>query len=168
MQESTTAAEPSARPSDVVLAGGTFADAAGMGPRALEAIYGLAYQEMEQQHFAEAERTLRALCLTSHTSPRYWMALGACRQKMGAYEDAIYAYSMVAELGHADPMAPLRAAECYLMLGLYEEALSGIESALTLAVYADDPSAVIQHLEVLVEALDKAGGKPSSAKPESR
>ena len=156
--QTSIGSEVSRRPADVLLAGGTLADAAGMGPRQLEAIYSLAYQEMEQRHYAEAEKTLRALCLVSHSSARYWMALGTCRQKMGSYEDAVYAYSMVAELGHLDPMAPLRAGECYLMLGLYEEAVSGIEAALSLAPYADDPLALVQHLEVLVEALEKAGG----------
>jgi len=166
--ETRTASEAGDRPADVLLAGGTLADAAGMGPQQLEAIYNLAYQEMEQRHYAEAERTLRALCLVSHNSERYWMALGACRQKMGAYEEAVYAYSMVAELGHPDPMAPLRAAECYLMLGLYDEAVSGIEAALTLAPYADDPLAVIQHLEVLMQALEKASGNTPEDKPATR
>jgi type III secretion system low calcium response chaperone LcrH/SycD len=163
-----SATGPTDRPADVLLAGGTLADAAGMGPRQLEAIYGLAYQEMEQRHYAEAERTLRALCVASHNSERYWMALGTCRQKMGAYEDAVYAYSMVAELGHPDPMAPLRAAECYLMLGLYDEAVSGIESALALAPYAEDPLTVVQHLEVLVQALEKASGNTPKDEPASR
>jgi type III secretion system low calcium response chaperone LcrH/SycD len=169
MQETSTGSGASRRPADVLLAGGTLADAAGMGPRQLEAIYSLAFQEMEQRHYADAEKTLRALCLASHNSTRYWMALGACRQKMGSYEDAVYAYSMVAELGHPDPMAPLRAAECYLMLGLYEEAVSGIEAALALAPYADDPLALVQHLEVLVQALEKAsGGDNPKSDPASR
>ena len=73
--------------------------------------------------------------------------------------------SLLASCAALAVTAPLRAAECYLMLGLYEEAVSGIESALTLAVYADDPSAVIQHLEVLVEALDKASGETASTTP---
>jgi type III secretion system low calcium response chaperone LcrH/SycD len=158
MQQITADSATSARAAEVLLGGGTLADAAGMGERQLEAIYGLAYQEMEQRHYAEAERTLRALCLVGHKSGRYWMALGACRQRMGAYEEAIYAYSMVAELGHPEPMAPLRAAECYLMLGLYDEAVSGIEAALALAPHADEPLALAQHLEVLVQALEKATG----------
>lgn len=158
MQQTTSDGGASSKPVEVLLAGGTLADAAGMGQRELEAIYSLAYQEMEQQHFAAAERTLRGLCIVSHSSPRYWMALGACRQKMGAYEPAIHAYSMVADLGDLDPAVPLRAAECYLMLGLYEEALSGIEAAMARVRHADDPLALVEHLEILFQALEKASG----------
>ena len=168
MQQTSIEGRPSARPADVLLAGGTLADAAGMGSRELEAIYSLAYQEMEQQHFVDAEKTLRGLCLVSHNSPRYWLALGACRQKMGAYELAIHAYSMVADLGDPDPTAPLRAAECYLMLGLYEEALSGIKAAMAQVRHAEDPLALVQHLELLFHALEKASGNETPREQASR
>lgn len=157
MQQSVEAAA-TARPAEVLLAGGTLADAAGMGPSQLEAIYGLAFQEMDQSHYQEAEKTLRALCLVSHTSSRYWLALGVCRQKMGAFEAAVHAYSMAAEQGDLDPMVPLRAAECYLMLGMYDEAVSAIDAALDMVSRADDPQAVVRHIELLVEALEKASG----------
>ena len=156
MQQTVEAA--SARPAEVLLGGGTLADAAGMGPPQLEAIYGLAFQEMDQSHFVEAEKTLRALCLVSHTSARYWLALGVCRQKMGAFEAAVHAYSMAAEQGDLDPMLPLRAAECYLMLGMYDAAVSGIDAAMDMVSQAEDPQAVVRHIELLVEALEKASG----------
>lgn len=168
MQETSIASGSSSRSADVLLAGGTLADAAGMNGQALEAIYSLAYQEMEQRHYIEAEKTLRGLCLISHSSPRYWMALGACRQKMGAYELAIHAYSTVADLGDLDPMVPLRAAECYLMLGLYEEALDGIEAAIGQVRHADDPLALVEHLEVLFQAVEKASGGDTQKDQPSR
>ncbi|HMR32422.1 MAG TPA: SycD/LcrH family type III secretion system chaperone [Geminicoccaceae bacterium] len=166
MQQSVETA--AARPAEVLLTGGTLADAAGMGPSQLEAIYGLAFQEMDQRHYDEAEKTLRALCLVSHTSARYWLALGVCRQRMGAFEAAVHAYSMAAEQGDLDPMVPLRAAECYLMLGMYDEAVSGIEAALETTHTAEDPQALVRHIELLVEALEKASGATPRNDPAPR
>ncbi|HET6467216.1 MAG TPA: SycD/LcrH family type III secretion system chaperone [Geminicoccaceae bacterium] len=142
-------------PASALLDGATFKEVVGLDDHDMAAIYSLAYVQYEQSRFAEAEKTFRVLCFHDHKNPRYWLGLGAARQQLKDYEGAIAAYSMLAENGGTDPYAPLYAAECYLALGLFEEAISGLEVALDWAVHAEDPQAVIRHVEVLYTALEQ-------------
>ena len=54
------------------------------------------------------------------------------------------------------------------MLGLYEEALSGIEAAMAQVRHAEDPLALVQHLELLFHALEKASGNETPREQASR
>lgn len=155
------------RTAAVLAAGGALSDVLGLGPSDLEAIYGLAFNFYEQGKYEEAERAFEVLCFSDHRQPRHWMGLGAARQLRKDYQGAVLAYSMVAESGGTDPMAPLHAAECYLALGMPEEAISGLEAALAWAENAKDPAMVIARVEVMIEALDKLlGGGAAAASPE--
>jgi type III secretion system low calcium response chaperone LcrH/SycD len=152
----TSAAQKRAadEPAAGILAGDTFAAVAGLDADDLEAIYHLGYNQYEQGQYVEAERTFQVLCFHDHLSPRFWFGLGAARQQLKDYAGAIMAYSMVPETGSANPLAPLRAAECYIALGLFEEAVSGLETALD---WADngDRQAVIRHVDILFQALEQ-------------
>ncbi len=155
MTMSAAEKETAVGPAAAILAGGTFAEVAGFDTEDLEALYGLAYNEYEQGQYADAERTFQVLCFHDHLSARFWLGLGAARQQLKDYAGAIMAYSMVAETGNTDPLAPLRAAECYIALGLFEEAVSGLEAALDWADNAGDRQAVIRHVEILYQALEQ-------------
>ena len=134
-------------------AGGAIKDVVGLTDGDLEAVYGLAYQLYEQGQHEYAEKAFGVLCFSDHRSPRYWMGLGATRQVRKNYEGAVLAYSMVAECGSTDPLAPLHAAECYLALGLYDEAISGLRAAVAWAEGGADGAAVVDRAEVVAEAL---------------
>jgi type III secretion system low calcium response chaperone LcrH/SycD len=153
----TSAAHESAaqEPAASILAGGTFAAVAGLDADDLEAIYHLGYNQYEQEQYAEAERAFQVLCFHDHLSPRFWLSLGAARQQLKDYAGAIMAYSMIPETGSANPLAPLRAAECYIALGLFEEAVSGLEAALDWADNGGDRQGVIRHVEILFQALEQ-------------
>lgn len=164
MAQTSTAAPPTEKsPAETILAGGTFADIAGLDENGLNAIYELAYNEFEQGDFAAAERTFRVLCFSDHRAERHWLGLGAARQRLKDYEGAIQAYSMAAETGSTNPLVPLRAAECYVSLGLLEEAVSGLETAIQWAGNADDPAAIGRHIDVLFEVVKKLAGGSADA-----
>jgi type III secretion system low calcium response chaperone LcrH/SycD len=159
----TQPAEPPRAPVERVLEGGTWKDVAGLGEAEMEAIYGLAYGQYQQGRFEDADKTFRVLCFHDHRNPRYWLGLGATRQQLKDYEGAIAAYSMLAEMGGNDPLAPLYAAECYIAVGLFDEAIDGLEAALDWAANAQDPQAVIRHVEVLYTALEQLAAAARNA-----
>jgi type III secretion system low calcium response chaperone LcrH/SycD len=141
-------------PVSVLLEGGRYKDVAGLTDGDIETLYYLAYTQYSQGQFADAEKTFRVLCFHDHLSDRFWLGLGAARQMLKDHEGAILAYSMIPEIGSFNPLAPLHAAECYLALGLYEQALAGLDCALECAGNAEEPEAVVKHIEVVFEALE--------------
>jgi type III secretion system low calcium response chaperone LcrH/SycD len=135
------------------LAGGAaYREIAGLDEDEMEAIYGVAYHAHEQGQHADAERTFRVLCLYDHRNERYWLGLGAARQAQRDFEGAIQAYSALAEMGSQNPLAPLHAAECYIALGMIEEAASALSAALDWAPNGDRDT-VRKRIEVLLTAL---------------
>lgn len=158
-----TAAPPAAPPPDPdaiarhLIDGGTFAGAVGIGEASLEALYSVAYNQYQQARYDEALATFRLLCLSDHRQGRHWLGLGATQQKLADYGGAVLAYSMAAEAGGStNPEAPLRAAECYLALGLIDEALSGLAQASAWAGNARDPERIEQQVERLAGAIQHA------------
>jgi type III secretion system low calcium response chaperone LcrH/SycD len=137
--------------------GGTFAGAVGIGEASLEALYSVAYNQYQQARYDEALTTFRILCLSDHRQGRHWLGLGATQQRLADYDGAVLAYSMAAEAaGSTNPEAPLRAAECYLALGLVDEALSGLAQAAAWAGPAADPGRVERQVEMLAGAVRRA------------
>lgn len=147
----------------VIIEGGTFKDAVGLTDGEMEVIYTLAYNQYSQQQFAEAEKTFRVLLIHDHLNQKFWMGLGATRQKLQDFEGALVAYSMIAELGGKDPRVPLHAAECFMALGMYDEAMSGLEAAAGWLGNADDRDAVLDHIEILFNALEQLAAQPAEA-----
>ena len=153
-------APPAAPPPDPdaiarhLIDGGTFAGAVGIGEDSLEALYSIAYNQYQQASYDEALTTFRLLCLSDHRQGRHWLGLGATQQKLADYGGAVLAYSMATEAaGSTNPEAPLRAAECYLALGLVDEALSGLAQASAWAGNAKDPERIEQQIERLAGAV---------------
>jgi type III secretion system low calcium response chaperone LcrH/SycD len=166
MAETSEAGGPRA---GLILEGGTWKDVVGLDEQDMRAIYSLGYVQYDQGKFDEADKTFRVLCFHDHKNPSYWLGLGAARQQLHDFEGAIAAYSMVDEVGGTDPRAPLYAAECYMALGLYEEAISGLEVAHEWAGHAAEPDKIHRHIEVLFTALEqmlgKAAGAPAGTRP---
>jgi type III secretion system low calcium response chaperone LcrH/SycD len=140
-----------------LMSGAAYRELAGLTEDEMEAIYGVAWRAYEQGEYDDAERTFRVLCLYDHLADRYWLGLGACRQARHDFEGAIQAYSALAEIGSRTPLAPLRAAECYIALGMVEEAASALDAALERADEGD-AAAVLQRVRLLLTALRKLAG----------
>lgn len=133
----------------------TYKEVVGLSDDDLEAIYGLAHGEYENGRYADAERTFTVLCLHDHRSERFWLGLGAARQQLNEFAGAVMAYSQAAEAGSTNPFVPLHAAECYFALGLYAEALHGLDVALDWASYNPEPGPIIDRVQALFEAFEK-------------
>lgn len=148
---------------EAVFAGRRLAEAMGLHEGTLDTLYSLGHQQYERGEHEDAEKTFAVLCLADHRSSRAWLGLGATRQKRGDLGGAITAYSMLAEVGGRDPRAPLHAAECYIAMGMWDEAVAGLEAALAWADEADEPDQVARHVEVLVAAIEQMTEAPSAS-----
>lgn len=89
----------------------------GLEPKTVEAMYFIARSVYEQEQYAEAESMFKVLCLMDHHDMRFWLGLGASRQLLGRYEDAISAYLYaVYHLGE-EPILYFYIAQCHGSLG---------------------------------------------------
>jgi type III secretion system low calcium response chaperone LcrH/SycD len=114
---------------EVIGSGGTLADVRGLSAEEIETIYSIGFNLYNQAKYALAEPMFQFACFYSHLEPRYWMALGNCRQMAKNYQAAIDAYGMGYMIDVDDPWPPIQAAICYL--GLSDKGQAA--DALTLA-----------------------------------
>ncbi|WP_263079321.1 SycD/LcrH family type III secretion system chaperone [Endozoicomonas sp. Mp262] len=109
--------------------GGTVKTLKDIPPGAIEGGYATALNFYENGRLKDSEKIFQLLCLLDHYDPRFFMGLGACRQQMEQYEQAIESYSFVTVLDCNDPRPPFHSAECHMALGKLEEAKSGFYAA---------------------------------------
>ena len=108
----------------------TVAEARGIAREELEGLYQVGYTYYNAGKLAEAEKVFHFLCSLSHTTAKYWLALGSARQGLKNHKEALLAYAMAAILDPERPKAHYYAAECNLALGDCELAVSGVNSVL--------------------------------------
>lgn len=106
----------------------TVADTRGISYEELEAIYKIGYTYYSTGKLDEAEKVFHALCVLSHTTSKFWTALGAVRQAKKAYGEAIKAYAAASIFDLHKARPHYYSAECNFALGDYESAESGILS----------------------------------------
>jgi type III secretion system low calcium response chaperone LcrH/SycD len=142
----------------IALEGYTFADFAGFDEKALEPAYALAFNLINQNQYYEAEKLLVWLCGIDHYQTKYFIGLGICRQQMGRHEKAVQAYAVAGMLDVNNPVPALRAAECYLAMGMLEEARSGCKAALHWAGSKPEHAALRARAEALLAATERKKG----------
>jgi type III secretion system low calcium response chaperone LcrH/SycD len=114
---------------EVLGAGGTMKDIRGLSAEEVETVYSIGFNLYNQGKYEQAEPMFQFACFYSHLQPRYWMALGNCRQMTKKYAPAIDAYGLAYLFDTEDPWPPIQTAICYLAMKNKE--LAG--DALTLA-----------------------------------
>lgn len=82
--------------------------------------YGVA--QYRSGNWDEARDAFRVLCSNRPLEPQFWVALGACLQEAGSYEEALEPWAMAALLMPNDPYPHFHAAECYFSLSQTEDA----------------------------------------------
>lgn len=82
----------------------------------LEAVYALAYSQIQQNHHAAALPLFAFLTQYAPTNLHYLMGLGMCFQKLGEFEAAVQVYSFIGVLDEEAFDASLHVAECLLFL----------------------------------------------------
>jgi type III secretion system low calcium response chaperone LcrH/SycD len=109
--------------------GATFKDLRGLTDETMEAIYSVAYNLYQNGKFEDALKIFQFLCFYDHYNKKYYMGLGACRQMLKQYAEAIDTFTYASILDSSDPTPPLYAADCHLALGNLEAAESGFYAA---------------------------------------
>jgi type III secretion system low calcium response chaperone LcrH/SycD len=127
----------------------------------MEALYAVALQEFDAGKFADAEYRFLLLCRLDHYCGKYWLGLGACRQLLKRPKDAVAAYALAGLHDPENPVPGLRAAECYLALGDFENALSGAKAALHWSEDKPEHAAFAARAEALVESVKRQQGAKS-------
>ena len=139
----------------VAFEGYTFKDFAEITDDEMEAAYTLAFNMVNQGQFDEAEKLLAWLAGLDQYEPKYLIGLGICRQQLRLFPGAIDAFVAAGVLEVANPIPPLRAAECYLALGQTEPARSGLLAAQHWAGDNPQHAATKQRAAALLDALDR-------------
>lgn len=114
---------------EVIGSGGTLAAVRGLTGEEIETIYAIGFNLYNQGKYAMAEPMFQFACLYAHLEPRYWLALGNCRQMAKNHQAAIDAYGMAFIMDVDDPWPTIQAAICYLGLGDKEQAADALSLA---------------------------------------
>ena len=143
--------------------GATLADLKGFTRKHLEALYTVGFNAYNSGNYKQALKVFQFLCLYDHLEKKYWMALGACRQLMKQYKDAVDVYTYAWSLDMDDPTAALHAADCHIALGDRDAAISGLRFAAKNSVDKPELHAVKERAEALLKmftqpATDAAQG----------
>ena len=135
--------------------GGSMKDAMGLNDKDLEVIYNMGFTEYNQARYEDAAQTFAFLCLCDHQSPRFWMGLGAVWQMMQAFGPATMAYYNATEAGSTDPYAPLHAAECFISLGMLDEAINVLDMAIDWSGNAKNPEEILDRADLMYQSLSQ-------------
>lgn len=133
--------------------GGTLAMLKGVSQQSLEQIYSIAFNHFQAEKWNEAHTIFQGLCTLDHYDTRFFLGLGACRQSLGKFQQAVECYTYGALIDISDPRFPFHAGECQLHLGNLEAAESGFYSAGVLASTLSEYSSLLGRAEVMLEAV---------------
>lgn len=139
---------------DILASGGTLKDISGLDDDDIEALYAIGYNFYKQGKYDEAESMFQYICLYAHLEPRFWMALGNCRQMQKNHQKAIDAYGFSYMIEQDDPWPPIQAAVCYLALGNKELAKDSLELAeMSIEPGSDEDGEAARRIAALREGL---------------
>lgn len=138
--------------------GGTLAMLKDISQESLEQIYSLAFNHFQVGKWNEAHTVFQGLCMLDHYDTRFFLGLGACRQSLGQFEQALESYTYGALVDISDPRFPFHAGECQLQLGNLDAAESGFYSAGVLASTLPEYSSFTGRAEVMLEVVSARRG----------
>jgi len=110
-----------------------IATIAGISDNELEAVYTVAHGFYTNGQYGDALDVFRFLCMHRHMDARYWFGLGAAAQMQEQHSIAVHAYRTCLMLNLEDAQPPLRAAECYSIMGELDQMQLSLEAALEVA-----------------------------------
>jgi type III secretion system low calcium response chaperone LcrH/SycD len=89
-------------------------------------LYATAYGLYSQGDYQGAEELFLQLVLLNAFEEKHWRGLASSHQMQRKYQDAAYAWSLVALLCDSDPYPHFHAAECLLSLKEKEDGLKAL------------------------------------------
>ena len=134
----------------------TFAQLKGISHEELEAVYSIGLGYYRTGRYEDAEKLFRVLILLSHTSPKYYTALGAVRQACRQYKEAMQAYAAAAMFDLHKPKPHFYAAQCALALGDLDAAESGCRSLLHYCPASPENNEFRAKAEKLLESVQNS------------
>ncbi|EPW1047050.1 SycD/LcrH family type III secretion system chaperone VcrH [Vibrio parahaemolyticus] len=153
----TNATDPSQMQAEELLSfleeGGTLKMLHDVSADTIEHIYAVGYNFFQSGKIEQAAKVFQLLSMLDHYQARFFIGLGAARQELGEYLQAIDAYSYAALVDINDPRPPFHSAECHLKLEQLTEAESGFYSAKEMSAGKSQFADLHQRAGIMLEAV---------------
>ncbi|EHZ2492649.1 SycD/LcrH family type III secretion system chaperone VcrH [Vibrio parahaemolyticus] len=153
----TNATDPSQMQAEELLSfleeGGTLKMLHDVSADTIEHIYAVGYNFFQSGKIEQAAKVFQLLSMLDHYQARFFIGLGAARQELGEYLQAIDAYSYAALVDINDPRPPFHSAECLLKLEQLTEAESGFYSAKEMSAGKSQYADLHQRAGIMLEAV---------------
>ncbi|EHV9723117.1 SycD/LcrH family type III secretion system chaperone VcrH [Vibrio parahaemolyticus O1:K58] len=153
----TNATDPSQMQAEELLSfleeGGTLKMLHDVSADTIEHIYAVGYNFFQSGRIEQAAKVFQLLSMLDHYQARFFIGLGAARQELGEYLQAIDAYSYAALVDINDPRPPFHSAECHLKLEQLTEAESGFYSAKEMSAGKSQYADLHQRAGIMLEAV---------------
>ncbi|OHX38962.1 CesD/SycD/LcrH family type III secretion system chaperone [Vibrio parahaemolyticus] len=153
----TNATDPSQMQAEELLSfleeGGTLKMLHDVSADTIEHIYAVGYNFFQSGKIEQAAKVFQLLNMLDHYQARFFIGLGAARQELGEYLQAIDAYSYAALVDINDPRPPFHSAECHLKLEQLTEAESGFYSAKEMSAGKSQYADLHQRAGIMLEAV---------------
>ncbi|MBS9865786.1 SycD/LcrH family type III secretion system chaperone VcrH [Vibrio alginolyticus] len=153
----TNATDPSQMQAEELLSfleeGGTLKMLHDVSQDTIEHIYAVGYNFFQSGKIEQAAKVFQLLSMLDHYQARFFIGLGATRQELGEYLQAIDAYSYAALVDVNDPRPPFHSAECHLKLEQLTEAESGFYSAKEMSAGKSQYADLHKRAGIMLEAV---------------
>ncbi|ARV72250.1 MULTISPECIES: SycD/LcrH family type III secretion system chaperone VcrH [Vibrio] len=133
--------------------GGTLKMLHDVSADTIEHIYAVGYNFFQSGKIEQAAKVFQLLSMLDHYQARFFIGLGAARQELGEYLQALDAYSYAALMDINDPRPPFHSAECHLKLEQLTEAESGFYSAKEMSAGKSEYADLHQRAGIMLEAV---------------
>ncbi|WP_440871442.1 SycD/LcrH family type III secretion system chaperone VcrH [Vibrio diabolicus] len=133
--------------------GGTLKMLHDVSQDTIEHIYAVGYNFFQSGKIEQAAKVFQLLSMLDHYQARFFIGLGAARQELGEYLQAIDAYSYAALVDVNDPHPPFHSAECHLKLEQLTEAESGFYSAKEMSAGKSQYADLHERAGIMLEAV---------------
>ena len=111
----------------------TLAQARGIEPDTIEAMYNVAYSLYQSRDFEKARQIFHTLVMLNHYEFRFYFGLASTYQMLKEYNKAVQIYGIAHMFKGDDPSVPFHSAYCHSKLGNFDAARSGYSYAANLA-----------------------------------
>ncbi|EJA7359948.1 SycD/LcrH family type III secretion system chaperone VcrH [Vibrio alginolyticus] len=153
----TNATDPSQMQAEELLSfleeGGTLKMLHDVSQDTIEHIYAVGYNFFQSGKIEQAAKVFQLLSMLDHYQARFFIGLGAARQELGEYLQAIDAYSYAALVDVNYPRPPFHSAECHLKLEQLTEAESGFYSAKEMSAGKSQYADLHERAGIMLEAV---------------
>jgi tetratricopeptide (TPR) repeat protein len=129
----------------------------------MEVIYMLAFNLYNAAKFENAEKIFHLLSNLDHFERKYWKGLGACRQALQKYDEALLAYGYLGMMRPEDPDPAYQAAKCFVAVGKMAEAETALRGALFGSVNKPEYAEIHARATTLLEVVENNRKAKSAA-----